>query len=89
MIPMEKQQLSRRTRSRVNQVELRDRFDAFKLNRKDAFTITNDEYECIWAKEGLRDQRNALEHGRSVNVDEEALKTMKHVLDKMILALII
>ena len=88
MTPEKKQALSVRTLSRINQVDLRERFDVFLLNRKHAITATGDEYERIWGKGGLRDQRNALEHGRSVHVDEEALKTMKHVLDKMILAIL-
>lgn len=88
MTTEEKLRLSVRARSRINQIDLRERFDAFRENRKNAITITSDEYERVWGKDGLRDQRNALEHGRSVDVDEDALKTMKHVLDKMILAIL-
>lgn len=88
MTPEELHGLSSRITSRINNVDLRERFDAFLSNRKRTITITSIEYGCIWGKGGLREQRNDLEHGRSVHVDSDALKTMKHVLDKMILAII-
>jgi hypothetical protein len=85
----ELRQLSARSASRINNVDLRERFDAFVRNRTQTVTITTTEYDCIWGNGGLREQRNGLEHGRSVHVDEDALKIMKHVLDKMILAVVI
>jgi hypothetical protein len=84
----ELRKLSARVISRVNNIDLRERFDSFMSNKGQAFTISDSEYECIWGRGGLRDQRNDLEHGRSVHVDEAALGIMKHVLDKMVLAVI-
>jgi hypothetical protein len=89
MTPAELNELSLRSASRINNVDLRERFDAFVRTKTQTVTITTPEYDCIWGNGGLREQRNGLEHGRSAHVDEDALKIMKHVLDKMILALII
>lgn len=84
MTPEEKDQLCARVRSRINQVDLRERFDSFC--KRGNVRITGDECECVWGRQGLRQQRNDLEHGRSVHVDREALHTMEHVLSKMVLA---
>jgi hypothetical protein len=75
-----------KVQSKVNQVDLRDQFDSFCA--RCMIGVTEREIEDIWGKEGLRKQRNDLEHGRAVRVDEKQLETMEHVVGKMILGLV-
>jgi hypothetical protein len=79
--------VAERVRNKVNQLDLRQRFDSFcEEYNKYKFSPTGDEIHTVWRKDGLRDQRNNLEHGREVTIKDEELTVMGELLRRMAIA---
>jgi hypothetical protein len=82
MTKCEMKNVADRVRNKVNQIDVRERFNSFCS--KYAFSPTEDAIQTVWGKGGLRDQRNELEHGRKANVNGAALQVMGDLLRRML-----
>jgi len=71
----------------ISMPTLKDRFESFIKTHN--VEISDEDRGVVWeGDEGLRNQRNAIEHGRTVEVKAENLATMDFVIARMVLGVI-